>query len=368
MNWCIVRSWEALSLTHPIPPAYVSLIHPLSPRGKLVHWGLEGLACTNALIEQARRYQSNDDDDKTVVLRQELYRVATDNDQTKTLQETALQFPEFTTWLDPNQLRSVLEEPTTTPSESTATAAVLYDWNTIQGGLRLSNGCQVIHVPSYLEGLWHACEALAKKNHPSVVQWTLVDEDKEWTYLASGGDDDDATTTTTTNIYCVGAKSCRQLERWYNISLPVQLVRGHSVELFGSVAHAVLSGKYVSPTLDGNVTLIGATHDFKIHDERTNEHVMNELQQRTADLCQWNTSTMHRITSGVRVQSSRSAQGRRPIVGRIGGTDNAWIFTGLSSRGLLYHGIYGEKLARAIWEDNEDELLKDCPDILWWKR
>jgi hypothetical protein len=62
--------------------------------------------------------------------------------------------------------------------------------------------------------------------------------------------------------------------------------------------------------------------------------------------------------------------GRRPIVGRIGvdsSSASSWIFTGLSSRGLLYHGIYGEKLARAIWADNEDELLKDCPDTLWWK-
>jgi glycine/D-amino acid oxidase-like deaminating enzyme len=356
------------------------------------------LAATNALVEQAQRHSNNNNNDdvnknknNVVVLRDELYRVATDDRQRQTLQQTAVQFPAMAKWLEPVELRTVLDSTSSPTQQSdddedimdapTTAAAVLNDWDAIQGALRLSNGCQVIHVPSYLQGLWRACEDLADHSS-STVQWTLADglfdTASAVAAAAAAGDDNDknVTTTTTTTIFCVGATSCKALEAQFGLSLPVQLVRGHSVEVRGHVPHAMLSGKYISPTTDQNVTLIGATHDFHIHQERTVDDIIRELQDRTAHMCTWNIDEahpIHRITSGVRVQSSRGPLGRRPIVGRIGaaGSNNSssssWIFTGLSSRGLLYHGIYGEKLARAIWADNEDELLQDCPDTLWWK-
>jgi hypothetical protein len=356
-----------------------SLIHPLSPRGKLVHWGLEGLAATNTLVEQARRNNAGTNDDAAVgvVLRDELYRVATDGAQQTTLMETAVHFPTWAQWIDdPVELRDVLmpvDVTTTNPEYAVVVPAVHNNWETIRGALRLSNGCKVIHVPSYLRGLWRACETLAAATHPaSTVQWTLEDgvSNHDNTKSSTDGDDD------TTTIFCVGATSCQELTERFGLSLPVQLVRGHSVELCGvSVPHAMVSGKYVSPTARDDVTLIGATHDFKLDVVRTDADIVQELQDRTAHLCDWRHAPIHRITCGVRVQSSRGPFGRRPIVGRIssGGNDNnssssSWIFTGLSSRGLLFHGIYGEKLAKAVWEDNEDVLLQDCPDMLWWKR
>jgi glycine/D-amino acid oxidase-like deaminating enzyme len=330
------------------------LLHPLSPRGKLVHWGLEGLAATNALVEQAQRHSNNNnnnnDDDGTnknnvVVLRDELYRVATDDRQRQTLQQTAVQFPAMAKWLEPVELRTVLDSSSRQTQQQsdddkedimdapTTAAAVLNDWDAIQGALRLSNGCQVIHVPSYLQGLWRACEDLA--NHSaSTVQWTLADGlfDTASSAALAAGDNNDENVTTTTTIFCVGATSCKALETRFGLSLPVQLVRGHSVEVRGHVPHALLSGKYISPTVDKNVTLIGATHDFQIHQERTVDDIIRELQERTAHMCTWHEAPIHRITAGVRVQSSRGPLGRRPIVGRIGAagsTDSSSFFVDL---------------------------------------
>jgi glycine/D-amino acid oxidase-like deaminating enzyme len=48
-------------------------------------------------------------------------------------------------------------------------------------------------------------------------------------------------------------------------------------------------------------------------------------------------------------------------------SQSSWIFTGLSSRGLLYHGSYGQLLSQAILQRDESLLLRHCPDILWWK-
>jgi glycine/D-amino acid oxidase-like deaminating enzyme len=83
------------------------------------------------------------------------------------------------------------------------------------------------------------------------------------------------------------------------------------------------------------------------------------------------------MTQGYRVQSARGKYGRRPIIGQlpssmVATTDDSpsqssWIFTGLSSRGLLYHGLYGQLLSLAILQRDESLLLRHCPDILWWK-
>lgn len=314
-----------------------SLVHPLSPRGKLVHWGLEGLQTTSGLVKQAHLFNDQ------AILRDKLYRIATDDKQSQTLQNTADQLPGLATWLERDELLDQLNDET---------SPIVIERGNIQGGICLSNGCKVIHVPSYIDGLWQACQSLAEKSH-STLSWELNDG------LSTAVDD-----SSVTSILCVGAAGFLEVERFLNVSLPAQLVRGHSVELNGLTNHAMSSGKYVSPMIGGR-TLIGATHEFKLNEARTREQIIQELQERTAHMCRWGTENIHRITSGVRVQSERGAFGRRPMIGRVG--ENTWIFTGLSSRGLLYHGIYGKKLARAIIRDDESLLLEDCPNILWWK-
>ena len=66
----------------------------------------------------------------------------------------------------------------------------------------------------------------------------------------------------------------------------------------------------------------------------------------------------------------RGQHGRVPIIGRSCGDlhDDAWLFTGLSSRGLIYHGIYGDILSGAVLEGNEESMLKKYPHLGWWKR
>lgn len=300
---------------------------------------MEGLHATNELVEHARRFNEQ------VIVREELYRIATDERQSQTLQETASQLPALATWLPRDELLIKFANDEASP--------FTIEGESVHGGIRLSNGCKVIHVSSYLEGLWHVCQNLAQERD-CALSWVLQDG------LAEPFDDD----STVTSIICVGATGFREVESLSRMSLPAQLVRGHSVELRGCIDHAILSGKYASPMTCGR-TLIGATHEFKLNENRTPSQVIQELQQKTSHICRWDAAEVLRVTSGVRVQSTRGANGRMPIVGRVG--DNTWVFTGLSSRGLLYHAIYGERLARAILKDDENTLLDDCPYMLWWK-
>lgn len=336
-----------------------SLIHPLSPRGKLVHWGLEGLDATVRLIEQSVAAAP----DLPIQLRQELYRVAMDEEQIQMLQRTAQELPNITEWIDHEATLDKIIEKECADNPSVQGKRIL-------GALRLHSGCQVIHVPSYLQGLLKACENNAISTN-SKVEWKQLNTSATELSLEVY----DAT------IYCAGAGMLHRNtfgqvvfsmphKTVSTAVFPVQLVRGQSIRLTSpynwSVKQALLCGKYVSPTPHPNHVLVGATHEFKTT-PLDREEVISELRQRTASLLPWNEVNMESITltSGVRVQSERGRTGRRPIVGRL--SEKEWIFTGLSSRGLLYHALYGDILIDAVVLDCEEHMLKRCSDILWWK-
>jgi glycine/D-amino acid oxidase-like deaminating enzyme len=288
-----------------------------------VHWGLEGLAATNKLVEAARRF------DDSFVLRDELYRIAMTPQNAQQLQATAERLPTLCEWSGYNGL----------------------------GSLRLHDGCKVIHAPTYLQALWKACMQLAEERG-CTASWSITNKVEDIvgnTVVYAAGD---------------GLFQPKGGILTNRMTLPVQLVRGQSLELKmpepQSKQPALMCGKYISPLPDPNFVLVGATHEFK-EEAMSLDQVVKELRERTYGVSpsSWDNGKVHRLTSGTRVQSERGQNGRLPIIGRL--STDAWIFTGLSSRGLLYHGIYGEILADAILEDSEDAIWERCEDLSWWK-
>lgn len=268
------------------------------------------------------------------VLAQHLYHLALSEQDADIMRSTAESLPEFCAWLDQDEIKN----------------SVGSDSSNILGGLRLSNGCQAIHVPWYLEGLWKAC----LDRHRGRIEW----RQEKW----SGQDD-------STVVYCAGAGLWKDslLKR----ELPTQLVRGQLLELTvpaGTNQEPTLFGKYISPRPEPNKILLGATHEFR-EEPLSAAQVQDELRDRSYDAVPhlWDDDRVcvDQISEGTRVQSNRGPFGRLPIIGRL--SDDEWIFTGLSSRGLLYHGVYGEILADAILQDSEDEMLKLHPHLGWWK-
>ena len=352
-----------------LTPSLHRLIHPLSPRGKLVHKGLEGLKQANYLIDQAVEASR----DAPVILRNELYRLAVNQQQALALQKTALDLPHLATWIDRHELASALS-----PSSS----QVLNE--KVVGGLRLTNGCKVIHVPSYLQALFAACQQLAGKER---VSWTIVDNEDPLAQEGSFSDYDAVVLACGSGLF----QNTRDNQHFATIlqkdQWPIQLVRGQSVEMtlddelsLPTDHHALLSGKYISPLPESNRILVGATHEYQ--STPLSEHqVVTELRERTEDMAPsyiWEMGQIDRLTQGVRVQSERGKFGRLPIIGKVpasllgssSGTfhSNIWIFTGLSSRGLLYHGLYGDLLADAILTDSNYAVTLQGEDLLWWQR
>jgi glycine/D-amino acid oxidase-like deaminating enzyme len=345
------------------------LLHPLSPRGKLVHWGLEGLAATNRLVESAAAAEK-----ESSVLRHEIYRIAVTPQQAHELQRTALALPELCTWMTPAELFQL--HPDMVGSSSSATAVV------ILGGVCITGGAKVIHVPSYLQGLYKACEKTAEQRANSTVSWSMIGTDMNttaWrklvdrydTVVYAGGSGLFSKGLLTLIDDGVGGDSASK-----KMTFPVQLVRGQSLELKWTKntdrrpLPAILGGKYISPLPDPGLVLVGATHEFQ-EQPMTQDAVFEELKQRTYDMAPFvwknDTTTVHRVTSGTRVQSERGPYGRLPIVGRLPLHDNAWIFTGLSSRGLLYHGLLGDILTDAILEGHDEAMFGRHEGLNWWK-
>jgi glycine/D-amino acid oxidase-like deaminating enzyme len=310
---------------------HYSLVHPLSPRGKLVHWGREGIDATSRLVAAAAQQEPN------CILRDKLYRVAmTDRnveDMAKTLETNKNNVKDYCRWVDKDELDTILGSTKT------------------MGGLELSNGCSVIHVPTYLKGLYAACQEIG------TIEWRPaadLDIDSHDVVVWAGG------------------AGMLQDGTFDQTKLPVDMVRGQSLELKPSAdakdiaREAALCGKYTSPLLD-NRMLVGATHEFA-EEALSQDELYQELKDRSYDLSPnlWDYSTVDRVTCGYRVQSQRGALGRLPIVGHL--TGNQWVFTGLSSRGLLYHGVYGGKLAEMILSGDQGEsIVTENPHLNWWK-
>jgi glycine/D-amino acid oxidase-like deaminating enzyme len=303
-----------------------------------VHGGHQGLAATNKLVKHAKKYKPD------CVLRDEIYRVALNEKHVEQLQKTATTVPEYCEWISKEEMQQYSQYAL--------------------GGLRLANGCKVIHVPTYLEGLWMACQELSQENG-SMAVWTLVDDATlDWKKQL---DEFDAV------VLAAGAGLFHD-SLVSEQEFPIDLIRGQSIEMNINKEHyvseALLCGKYISPLPEKNRLLIGATHEYKAAPLSETE-LVEDLKERSYELAPnvWDYGTVDKITSGYRVQSRRGAFGRAPIIGKLLDNDshsNVWIFTGLSSRGLLYHGLYGDILTDAILGKRNETLWNEWK-LDWWR-
>jgi glycine/D-amino acid oxidase-like deaminating enzyme len=319
------------------------LLHPFSPSGKLIYLGQEGLESSINLINIAKQYSSDPD---KVILRDKLFRLAQTDTHVKQLLNTASDYPQYAKWQSAHDLKTTCG-----------------DISNCLGGLELRNGCKVIHVPSYLQGLWKACQARSSNNEikchligsNDLTKSSLLEFDTVVLSAGSGLFHD----------------SILQSD-----DFPVQLVRGQSIEMSFDIDNhlhreALLCGKYVTPTTNDNEILIGSTHEYETK-PWDQDKVLEELKSKTKYLppYAWN-GTINKVTMGYRVQSKRGKYGRLLMIGQLQYPElhhDLWLFTGLSSRGLIYHGIFGDILSDAILAESDSATESRYPNLVWWKK
>lgn len=132
----------------------------------------------------------------------------------------------------------------------------------------------------------------------------------------------------------------------FGISLPVDFIKGQILTVASKRIweRSEIGGGHISPMGNGNYQ-IGSTYEHNYENEFPElEKTVNYLDQKIKTfLPPIDTFQVISCKAGVRVAVKGSYL---PWIEKIG--EKTLVFTGLGSRGLLYHGLYGRHLANLV--------------------
>jgi len=125
--------------------------------------------------------------------------------------------------------------------------------------------------------------------------------------------------------------------------LPIKFLKGQALRLEGRppVEKSFISKGYLAHLGSQNYFEVGSTYEREFVDVYPDQKKAVQLLSRQLTQCAH--AKVVECRAGVRVCSQTHYL---PIIEQI--TEKAHVFTGLGSRGLLYHGLMGQKLAQEI--------------------
>ena len=96
-------------------------------------------------------------------------------------------------------------------------------------------------------------------------------------------------------------------------------------------------------------------------DAATQRAVADLLPAAVAVLpCLSSAYSLRHASWGVRALSVRTSMGALPLVGRVPGRPRAWALVGLGARGLVYHALFAEALAKSVLNGDDSALPREC--------
>jgi len=187
--------------------------------------------------------------------------------------------------------------------------------------------CILIDCKAYLTGLWHCCAAKGATFH--TLQVGNLAELSRFDRI----------------VVAAGAACCSLIDKWMHLSITA--IKGQMIELLcpaTSLSCPLGSQALILPTEEKGRLFVGSTY------ERDYSHQEPHLQRAEAELMpkaiallpQLSQATVAGVWSGMRA----SMPNRRPLLKQI--TASCWLFTGLGSKGLLWHAFLAEELAQAL--------------------
>lgn len=215
----------------------------------------------------------------------------------------------------------------------------------------VNQGAVVVDVPAYLRGL--ACmlssEGVEFVSAAADFHDTVSDSRYDATIIASGA-------ATPMKAFVGDLEGGPRVHFVRGQSVLFQPVPDNAVPQ--AVATAKVFGHYVLPQR-GQGALVGSTREWEESPPapwfRAEVEVLAELKEKSlphaSDLWDSSSYTVEKILRGTRVQVDRTDTGRLPIVAKLngaGGRGNRYLFSGLGSRGLLYHVVYGRDVAEMV--------------------
>lgn len=285
------------------------LLHTMTANRAKLSWQAElCLKKTHRLITAAGAYSN-----KPPVITKGLLHLALHSKQVEDFQIAAQQIPDCI-WLEKEHLEQSI--PYMTPP---------------YGGLLIQSAL-TLDMPCYLEGLLQAILRLGGNWHQKKVTDPALFEQYDKVIIAMGAE------TLSFNIL-------RQL--------PLSLVKGQLLELkwppyLDPPTVAIMSHMHLVMRRDLRTFILGASFerefsDGKKDEEKAKKLLLSKLSSLFPPLAD---AEVIRCESGLRVCPTSHL----PLIGRI--DEKFWFYTGLCSKGLLFHGLLGEALAQAVLQDN----------------
>lgn len=337
------------------------LMHPFTPKGKLIWKGLEGFEMSENLIDSCQPYVPNNQViSKCIPILRPCFKA----EDFQRWQATETIHPELLKIYDRSEVISITGD---NPS--------------IIGGA-LFRKSLIVDSPVYLKSLWQRVVSLSP--HSTWSQFQIQSKN-------------DLLQLSQTHDAVVVAAGAGMQELWSTdfydenkqIKLPFKYVRGQNLifeanDLSGSIGQKLqvplLKGEYIVPAVcnySGKERLIsGATHEYaenlsQLSDQpdidKAKALLLDKLTAIYPDMLKhYNVVSCN---AGIRVMTERSNLGKIPVIerfspsgayrsagGKSGNTrskSNTWLMGGLGARGLIHHALAAHTLARAILEDDE---------------
>lgn len=206
-----------------------------------------------------------------------------------------------------------------------------------QAGILIKNGVTVFSK-LYLESLWNQCIALGISTY--IKEINHEEELSDYDVI----------------VWACGAES---LDLPNLSDLPFEKVKGQVLRMEWPRKKelppwGIIARKYLVMEESRNSCLIGSTYESDFIDDAPDpklalEKILPATSSIHPDIANFK---FLECKSGIRVHGPDK---RNPFIKRL--NEQSWIFSGLGSRGLLYHAYYAKKLAQEI----HDESLKSAP-------
>jgi len=195
-------------------------------------------------------------------------------------------------------------------------------------GLWIPSGITVFSK-LYLKGLWSAC---ARKG--AVLDCTKIDR------LAQLDAYDGV-------ILCAGSEILHFPECGH---FPLEPLKGQTLlcrwdmDLANNLTQSLIGLGHITPTEDPELCQIGSTYERGFSDAAPTPEAVRELLDKVGSF--YPPALEFEVMSQAAGVRMNVRNGYRPIVEQI--APKAWVFTGLGSRGLLYHAELGKRLSLTL--------------------
>eukprot|EP00192_Tetraselmis_astigmatica_P012825 CAMPEP_0117659798 /NCGR_PEP_ID=MMETSP0804-20121206/6623_1 /TAXON_ID=1074897 /ORGANISM="Tetraselmis astigmatica, Strain CCMP880" /LENGTH=392 /DNA_ID=CAMNT_0005466477 /DNA_START=571 /DNA_END=1749 /DNA_ORIENTATION=- len=372
------------------------LMHPFTPRGKMLWRGDEGVDAALELLDAAE--EAAGPGSETIAWRSGLIRPA------KRIKH-ALDFAKFCSgesakmW---GNARTVTHEEATRLVPGLSLEALQADMaekrKDGKGATTMPPGAVALHIPQgvvlhpkkYLRALWKACVSKAKAASHRGSSANIVRLKVDSLAALSA---------------CQAAEGCGQYDaiivaagaaagaiQELKGKLPLQLTQGYTVDLahregsppFPPGSPSLLGHVYMSVQENGTNAVIGATRRYGLTPEDALQEIGREVEVQGCPeahaaceelLCEAHSTwpefkswQVEGVRSGVRALPPRTAAGSIPLAGRVlpadGNSPACWVLAGLGARGLVYHALVARWLAEAVRSDNPSALP---PEVTAWQ-